>query len=111
MSGLLHPNPLVSSALTGGVRPGCPPVTRHAASAGPSPRNYQLQGPASTPGAGQTGNELSPLGRTSGWLFMEGAGLHPPEVLMGLAGVESAGGSITVSDDMLHCRWEFNTHF
>lgn len=35
--------------------------------AGLLPPNYQLQGWASTPGAGQAGNELSPLRWTSGW--------------------------------------------
>lgn len=48
--------------LSDSVGPGYSPVVRPALNAGLLPPNYQLQGPASTPGAGQAGNELSPLG-------------------------------------------------
>lgn len=57
--------------------PGYYPVLRPALNAGLLPPNYQLQGSASTPAAGQAGNELSPLGRTSGWAVYRGGWALP----------------------------------
>jgi len=54
------------------VGPGYFPVTRPALNVGLLPPNYQLQGSASTPGAGQAGNEFSPLGWTSSWAVYRG---------------------------------------
>lgn len=52
--------------------PGHSPVMRPELNVELLPPNYQLQGSASTPGAGQAGNELDPLGRTSGWAVYRG---------------------------------------
>ena len=46
--------------------PGYSPLVRPALNAGLLPPNFQLQGSASTPGAGQAGNDFSLLGWTSG---------------------------------------------
>lgn len=59
------------------VRPGCSPVVRPALNAGLLPSNYQLPGSTSTPGAGQTRNELSPLGWTAGWAVYGGGWALP----------------------------------
>lgn len=53
------------------------PVVRLPLNTGLLPPNYQLWGSASTPGAGQAGNELSPLGRTSGWAVYGGGWALP----------------------------------
>lgn len=63
--------------LSDSVGPGYSPVVRPALNAGLLPPNYQLQGSASTPGAGQAGNELSPLGWTSGWAVYGGGWALP----------------------------------
>lgn len=47
------------------------------------PSNYQLQGSASTPGAGQAGNELSPLGWTPDWAVYRGGRASPSEGVNG----------------------------
>lgn len=72
-------NPLASPCpwLSGSVGLGHSPVVRPALNAGLLPPNYQLQGSASTPGAGQAGNELSPLGWTSGWAVYGGGWALP----------------------------------
>lgn len=63
--------------LSDSVGPGYSPVVRPALNTGLLPPNYQLQGSASTPGAGQAGNELSPLGWTSGWAVYGGGWALP----------------------------------
>lgn len=57
--------------------PGYSLVMRPALSVGLLLPNYQLRGSASTPGAGQAGNELSPLGWTSGWAVYGGGWALP----------------------------------
>lgn len=47
------------------------------------PSNYQLQGSASTPGAGQAGNELSLLGWTPDWAVYRGGRASPSEGVNG----------------------------
>ncbi|KAG7506085.1 hypothetical protein JOB18_046317 [Solea senegalensis] len=69
-------NPLPPSSRDS-VGPGYTPVVRPALNAGLLPPNFQLQGQASTPGAGQAGNELSPLGWTSGWAVYGGGWALP----------------------------------
>lgn len=63
--------------LSDSVGPGHSPVVRPALNTGLLPPNYQLQSSASTPGAGQAGNELSPLGWTSGWAVYGGGWAQP----------------------------------
>lgn len=67
---------------------------------GYSPPNYQLPSSASTPGAGQAGNEPSPLGRTSGWAVYGGGWARPSGGVNGSSkeggGCKTAGGSIGV---------------
>lgn len=64
--------PPPSPSQSDSVGPGHSPVVRPALNAGLLPPNYQLQSSASTPGAGQAGNDFSPLGRTSGWAVYGG---------------------------------------
>lgn len=76
--------------------PGYSPVVRPALNTGLLPPNYQLQGSASTPGAGQAGNELSPLGWTPGWAVYGGGWALP-------SGGVNGPSRATVSRLIHHC--------